>query len=93
MRLDVDTFYTKEEVVRAFEGAERLEVEVFRASWGVGGYEALEGYEGVRGVGRARVWGSVGRGFARWLEGCMEGRVGTVVEAWGGEEVGRYEDR
>ena len=79
--------------MRAFEGAERLEVEVFRASWGLGGYEALEGYAGVRGVGRARVWGSVGRGFARWLEGVMEEGVGSVVEAWEGEEGGRYDDR
>ena len=78
--------------MRAFEGAETLEVEVFRASWGVGGYEALEGYWGVRGVGRARVWGSVGEGFARWLEGCMEGREGSVVEGWMGE-VGGYQDR
>ena len=79
--------------MRAFEGAEMLEVEVFRASWGIGGYEALEGYEGVRGVGKARVHGSVGWGFARWLEGCMEGRVGEVREGWRGEEGGRYEDR
>lgn len=76
----------------AFEGAECLEVEVFRASWAIGGYEALEGYEGVRGVGKARVFGSVGWGFARWLEGCMEGRVGEVREGWKGEQGGRWED-
>lgn len=79
--------------MRAFEGAEGLEVEVFRTSWAVGGYEALEGYKGVRGVGRARVWGSVGSEFARWLEGVMESRLGEVREGWEGENRGRWEYR
>lgn len=65
---------------RAFDGVERLEVEVFRASWGVGGYEALEGWGDVRGVRRARVHGSLPAGMARWLEGCMEE---GGLEGWG----------
>ena len=54
VRLDVDPFFKGEVVGRSFSGAQRLVVEVFRASWGVGGYEALEGFARVRGVGRAR---------------------------------------
>lgn len=49
VRLDCDTFYKKEDVGRVFDGADVLEVEVFRSSWGVGGYEALEGFRDVRG--------------------------------------------
>ena len=68
-----------------FDGAEVLEVEVFRASWGVGGYGALEGYRDVRGVGKARVYGSLPASTARWLEACMEGDGEGVAEGWGGE--------
>ena len=88
MRLDCDTFYNKEDVKRVFDGAHVLEVEVFRSSWGVGGYEALEGYRDVRGVGRARVHGSLPALTARWLEACMEGAGGEAVEGWGCEEDG-----
>lgn len=76
VRLDCDTFYSREDVKRVFDGADELCVEVFRASWGVGGLEALEGYRGVRGVRRARVCGSLEEGTARWLEGCMQGDEG-----------------
>lgn len=73
---------------------EVVEVEVFRASWGVGGYEALEGWREVRGVGRARVHGSLGGGLARWLERCMESVGEGVVGGWVEDEgfVGRGRD-
>lgn len=95
VRLDCDTFYKKEDVGRVFDGADVLEVEVFRSSWGVGGYEALEGFRDVRGVRKARVHGSLPALTARWLEACMEGDVGEeVVEGWGCEEDGEgYWDR
>lgn len=86
MRLDCDTFYKKEDVKRVFDGADVLEVEVFRSSWGVGGYEALEGYRGVRGVRRARVHGSLPALTARWLEECMQSVGEETVEGWGCEE-------
>lgn len=73
---------------RVFDGAHVLVVEVFRSSWGVGGYEALEGYRDVRGVGRARVHGSLPALTARWLEACMEGAGGEAVGGWGCEEDG-----
>lgn len=86
VRLDCDTFYKKEDVRRVFDGADVLEVEVFRSSWGIGGYEALEGYRDVRGVRKARVRGSLPALTARWLEACMEGDGGEVMEGWGCEE-------
>lgn len=95
VRLDCDTFYKKEDVRRVFDGADVLEVEVFRSSWGVGGYEALEGYRDVRGVRKARVHGSLPALTARWLEACMEGHVGAeAVDGWGCEKDGEgYWDR
>lgn len=95
VRLDCDPYYTTDTVAEAFSGCEELEVEVFRASWGIGGYGALEGFRGVRDVRRAKVHGSVGRRFARWLEVAMESGERGVVEGWEEDEgwVGRYEDR
>lgn len=79
---------------RVFDGADVLEVEVFRSSWGIGGYEALEGYRDVRGVRKARVRGSLPALTARWLEACMEGDGGEAMEAWGcGEDEKGYWDR
>ena len=95
VRLDCDPYYTTDAVAEAFSGCEELEVEVFRASWGIGGYGALEGFRGVRGVRRAKVHGSVGTKFARWLEGAMESGETGAVEGWEEDEgwVWRYEDR
>lgn len=86
VRLDCDTFYNKGDVKRVFDGADVLEVEVFRSSWGVGGYEALEGYRGIRGVREARVHGSLPAPTARWLEACMQRQGEEAVEGWGCEE-------
>ncbi len=79
---------------RVFDGADVLVVEVFRSSWGVGGYEALEGYREVRGVREARVLGSLPALTARWLEAAMQNDGGEAVEGWGCEEDGEgYWDR
>jgi len=95
VRLDCDPYYKREAVKEVFSGAEQLEVEVFRSSWGVGGYESLEGFVEIRGVGRARVHGSLGAKFARWLEGCMESKEGAEVGMLESDEgfVERYWDR
>lgn len=95
VRLDCDPYYKPESVKEVFTGADQLEVEVFRASWGIGGYESLDGFLGIRGVGRARVYGSVGTKFARWLEECLESREGTDMGELESDEgfVERYWDR
>ncbi len=79
VRLDCDPFYEAEAVKKAFSGADSLEVEIFRSSWGMGGYDALEGYTNVRGVRKARVHGSVGAGFAEWLEWVMQAPEGRII--------------
>ena len=64
-------------------------MEVFRSSWGLGGYDALEGFVGLRGIRKAVVHGSVEAGFAAWLEGVMRSPQGllnerAVDDAWHG---------
>lgn len=78
-----------------FSGADLLEVEVFRASWGIGGYESLDGFMQIRGVGTARVHGSVGAKFATWLKECMEAKEGAEIGELENDEgfVERYWDR
>ena len=87
-RLDCDSFYEPELVAQMFTGANELEIEVFRASWGVGSYDVLLSFAKVRGVKRAKVHGSVGNDFARWLESAIMSRTGAAVEGWVDETVG-----
>ena len=93
VRLDCDPYFVMEDVKRVFSGAEELEVEVFRASWGCGGYGSLDGFTEVRGVKRARVKGSVETEFARWLEGVMESQFGAEVVPFEVKNGERYWDR
>lgn len=82
VRLDVDPYYKATDVVQTFTGMDDVEIEVFRASWGIGTYEALEGFTRVRGVKKARVYGSLGKRYARWLEGVITSPVGAEVDDW-----------
>ncbi|KAL6721629.1 hypothetical protein ACLMJK_000733 [Lecanora helva] len=86
VRLDCDPFYDIEDVAKAFNGADSLEVEVFRSSWAIGGYHALEGFTDVQGVKKAKVHGSVGSRFAKWLEKTMQTPVGVEAEACEGDD-------
>jgi len=95
VRLDCDPNYGEEALVRAFSGVEELQVEVFQASYGNSDFRVLELFKGIRGVGRARVFGSVAAEFAGWLEGCMESEVGAGVGVggWVGEGFGGLGER
>ena len=70
--------------MKAFSGMDEFEVEVFRASYGIGDHHILEAFKGIRGVKKARVHGSVEREFASWLEKCMESE-GVTLEECGNE--------
>ncbi|TVY55103.1 hypothetical protein LSUE1_G009500, partial [Lachnellula suecica] len=59
VRLDCDPNYTFEKVKKAFSGAEELTIQVFQAQFGSSDYKVLRLFEGVRGVQRVRVYGSV----------------------------------
>jgi len=86
VRLDCDPYYHPAAVAKAFNSAEELEVECFRSSWGIGGYDALEGFMSVRGVHRASVHGSVGMKMALWLKKVMQSPEGSALEECEGDE-------
>nr|OQO22948.1 hypothetical protein B0A51_09528 [Rachicladosporium sp. CCFEE 5018] len=86
VRLDTDPRFTAEDARKAFTGVEELEIEVFQSMYDSCDYRVLGLFEGVRGVGRARVGGSVGRGYAEWLEGQMMRDIGDE-DVGGGEYV------
>ncbi|CAN8095683.1 unnamed protein product [Discula destructiva] len=74
-RLDCGPFWTARTVAEAFTGADELMVEVWQSMYDGAGSEVLRLFEGVRGVKRAKIWGSIaGReGYVRLLEGLMRG--------------------
>ncbi|KAL8696296.1 MAG: hypothetical protein Q9224_002870 [Gallowayella concinna] len=80
VRLDCDPYYEAEVVAQTFTNALELEIEVFRASWDLGSYDALEGFTKVRGVGRAFVHGSIRYTYAFWLQDVMKSNIGTQAK-------------
>lgn len=73
LRLDIDPRFSRNQVEESFNGVEELEVEVFQAMYGSCDFGNLQLFEGVRGVGKAVVHGSVGDGrYADWLARTME---------------------
>ncbi|RMY88314.1 hypothetical protein D0862_10476 [Hortaea werneckii] len=72
VRLDTDPRFTSLQAEESFNGVEELEIEVFQAMYGSCDFSVLGLFEGVRGVGRAVVRGSVGDGrYAHWLAESM----------------------
>ncbi|KAI7502073.1 hypothetical protein KC347_g9067 [Hortaea werneckii] len=95
VRLDTDPRFTSFQAEESFNGVEELEIEVFQAMYGSCDFSVLGLFEGVRGVGRAVVKGSVGDGrYAGWLARSMMCPPGEKpldpVEEQG---VGRWEGR
>lgn len=83
VRLDTDPRFDRVQAAEAFSGVEELEIEAFQAMFSSSDYAVLELFEGVRGVGKARVLGSVGDGkYAEWLASCMMLPAGTEVGSY-----------
>lgn len=83
IRLDTDPRFTRAQAAEAFTGVEELEIEAFQAMYSSSDYAVLELFEGVRGVGKAKVQGSVGDGkYAGWLAQTMMLPVGTEVRGY-----------
>ena len=59
VRLDCDPNFSAEKAKEAFSGVEELTIEVFEAQYGSSGYKVLSLFEGVRGVKKARIYGSI----------------------------------
>ncbi|KAK4546374.1 hypothetical protein LTR36_002051 [Oleoguttula mirabilis] len=89
IRLDTDVRFSKLQVEESFTDVAELEVEVFQAMYGSCDFSTLALFEGVRGVGKAVVQGSVGDGkYAEWLSRCMMSPTGSEIEAYSEEYVG-----
>jgi len=80
VRLDVDARFSEEAATAAFTGSDELTIRATEPAWRSAGNAALMLFQGVRGVGMARVDGSVDREFAEWLEERMMRKVGTGEE-------------
>lgn len=90
IRLDTDPFFTPQDVAAAFSGADSLEVECWQAQFEACDYSVLRLFEEVRGVGHAKVTGSVEPGFAHWLELVMESPMETEEERKSGSSTPAY---
>ena len=88
VRLDCDANFSAEKARTAFTGVDELTLDVFQAQFGSSDYEVLKRFEDVRGVGKARIFGSI-LGFpeyAGWLEGSMMTPDHVVVAGFVGGE-------
>lgn len=89
VRLDTDVRFSRAQVEESFSGVEELEIEVFQAMYGSCDFSTLRLFEGVRGVGKVVVYGSVGDGkYAEWLSRCMMSPTGTMVETYSEQYIG-----
>ncbi|KAI5238688.1 hypothetical protein E4T43_07289 [Aureobasidium subglaciale] len=70
LRLDVDPRFTAKQLEHAFSDVEELEIEYFQPAYGYGDDSTLKMFEGIRGVGTAKVVGGSGcdAEYARSLE-------------------------
>jgi hypothetical protein len=93
VRLDCDPRFTAKMARDSFTGMEELTVEVFQSQFGSSDYMVLRLFEEIRGVKRARVFGSTSAfpEYISWLEKAMMSPEGTEVVEYGGNgaEVGR----
>ncbi|KAI7268189.1 hypothetical protein KC345_g7706 [Hortaea werneckii] len=87
VRLDTDPRFSSAQAEESFNGVDELEIEVFQAMYGSCDFSVLGLFEGVRGVGRAVVRGSVGDGkYADWLARSMMCPPGQKVLGFAEEE-------
>lgn len=78
VRLECDAGFSAEAARDAFSGVEELTVEVFQSQFKGSGNGVLRLFEGVRGVRRARVFGSIAEWpeYVAWLQGKMMSKEG-----------------
>ncbi|TKA23186.1 hypothetical protein B0A50_07579 [Salinomyces thailandicus] len=89
VRLDTDPRFSQSQTEESFNGAEELEIEVFQSMYGSCDFSVLKLFEGIRGVGKAVVHGSVGDGrYAGWLAEVMMSPSGTDAPAFSERYIG-----
>jgi hypothetical protein len=88
VRLDCDPNFSAKKAQEAFTGVEELTLEVFQAQFWSSDYKVLKLFEGIRGVKKARIYGSVQAfpDYVYWLERAMMATESNYVENFG--EVG-----
>ncbi|KAK0123622.1 hypothetical protein ONS95_008638 [Cadophora gregata] len=81
VRLDCDPNFSTEKAAKCFTGVEELSIEVFQAQYGSSDYKVLRLFEGIRGVRRAIVYGSVAGfpDYVEWLQDAMKTPEGVEV--------------
>ena len=89
VRLDCDPNFSAKKAQEAFTGVEELTVEVFQAQFGSSENQVLKLFEGVRGVKKAKIYGSVTAfpDYVDWLQRSMMAEEGTSVRKFGEEET------
>lgn len=93
MRLDCDPNFSVEKATDAFSGVEELTLEVCQAQYGSSDHKVLRLFEGIRGVKKARVYGSTTEfpEYAQWLESSMRAPEGEEVLAFDKEGIAETE--
>jgi hypothetical protein len=89
VRLDCDPNFSLAKATRAFSGVEELTIEVFQAQFGGSDYKVLTLFEGVRGVKRAKVYGSVTAfpEYVAWLAAAIVTPKDGVVRMFDQEKA------
>lgn len=79
VRLDCDARYTADKLKQAFDGVEQFTLVANESMYRASGLENLLLFAGIRGVGKARVIGSVEKVVAEWLERMIMTAEGTPI--------------
>ena len=89
IRLDCDPNFTAEQATHAFTGVDELNIIVFQAQYGSSDYKVLRLFEGVRGVKRINICGSITlfREYVEWLRQAMSAPINETVEEFGQEKA------
>jgi hypothetical protein len=89
VRLDCDPNFQACRATEAFTGAEEFTIEVFQAQFGSSDYKVLKLFEGIRGVKKSRVYGSVQAfpEYAKWLEAIMQTPKGMEIQSFNNESI------
>jgi hypothetical protein len=89
VRLDTDPRYSPRQVEESFSGVEELRIDVFQSMYGSCDFSVLKLFEGVRGVGKVVIEGSLGdRKYADWLGKVIQLPLGEIAEPFWEEYVG-----
>ncbi|KAK4899462.1 hypothetical protein LTR27_003195 [Elasticomyces elasticus] len=80
LRLDTDPRFTRLQAEESFTGVDELEIEVFQSMYGSCDFSVLHLFEGVRGVGKVLIKGSLDTHVPAYSEQYIGGSA--VSHAW-----------